>query len=123
MALTFSRAFPTFAFTTTWTSLPHSAARHELAALERELFLRADIVFTGGQSLHEAKYRQHRNIHLFASSIDASHFAQTRLSMIEPPDQSAIARPRLGFFGVIDERMDLDLVAARRSPGRSGSWS
>ncbi|HEX2431804.1 MAG TPA: glycosyltransferase family 1 protein [Aestuariivirgaceae bacterium] len=83
----------------------------ELAALERELFLRADIVFTGGQSLHEAKCRQHRNIHLFASSIDASHFAQARLSMIEPPDQSALARPRLGFFGVIDERMDLDLVA------------
>jgi glycosyltransferase involved in cell wall biosynthesis len=83
----------------------------ELAVLERELFLKADIVFTGGQSLHEAKCRQHRNIHLFASSIDASHFAQARLSMIEPPDQSAIARPRLGFFGVIDERMDLDLVA------------
>jgi glycosyltransferase involved in cell wall biosynthesis len=84
----------------------------ELAVLERELFLKADIVFTGGQSLHEAKSRRHRNIHLFASSIDAPHFAEARLPMVEPSDQSAISRPRLGFFGVIDERMDLDLVAA-----------
>jgi glycosyltransferase involved in cell wall biosynthesis len=84
----------------------------ELAVLEHELFRRADIVFAGGQSLYEAKCRRHRNIHLFASSIDARHFAEARLPMPEPPDQAAIARPRLGFFGVIDERMDLDLVAA-----------
>jgi glycosyltransferase involved in cell wall biosynthesis len=83
----------------------------ELAMLERELFLEADIVFTGGQSLYDAKRCRHRNIHLFPSSIDASHFGQARLSMPEPSDQSAIMRPRLGFFGVIDERMDLELVA------------
>ena len=83
----------------------------ELAELERELLLKADVVFTGGQSLHEAKCRRHRNIHLFASSIDAPHFAGARRPMIVPSDQSAIERPRLGFFGVIDERMDLDLVA------------
>ncbi len=83
----------------------------ELAELERELFLKADIVFTGGQSLYDAKRRRHHDVHLFPSSIDASHFGQARLSLPEPPDQSAIARPRLGFFGVIDERMDLDLVA------------
>jgi len=84
----------------------------ELAALEDELLLKADIVFAGGQSLYEAKCRRHRNIHLFASSIDAQHFAEARLPMVEPPDQAPIAQPRLGFFGVIDERMDLDLVAA-----------
>src|SRR5262245_34512709 len=67
----------------------------ELAVLERELLLKADIVFTGGQSLYDAKLRRHRNIHLFPSSVDASHFGQARLSMPEPSDQSAIMRPRL----------------------------
>jgi glycosyltransferase involved in cell wall biosynthesis len=83
----------------------------QLVVLESELFLKADLVFTGGQSLYEAKCHRHHNIHPFPSSIDAPHFAKARLSTREPPDQSAIPRPRLGYFGVIDERMDLDLVA------------
>jgi len=83
----------------------------ELVVLERELFLKADVVFTGGHSLYEAKRRRHHNIHPFPSSIEVSHFANARRSMTEPPDQARIGGPRLGFFGVIDERMDLDLVA------------
>jgi UDP-galactopyranose mutase len=84
-----------------------------LALREREalLFDLADVVFTGGQSLYEAKREQHTNIHPFPSSIDAAHFAQARDSQIDPADQVAIPHPRLGFFGVIDERMDLELVA------------
>jgi glycosyltransferase involved in cell wall biosynthesis len=83
----------------------------ELVVLERELFLKADVVFTGGHSLYEAKRRRHHNIHPFPSSIEVSHFANARRSMTEPPDQARIGGRRLGFFGVIDERMDLDLVA------------
>jgi glycosyltransferase involved in cell wall biosynthesis len=83
----------------------------ELVVLERELFLKADVVFTGGYSLYEAKRRRHHNIHPFPSSIEVSHFATARRSMTGPPDQARIGGPRLGFFGVIDERMDLDLVA------------
>jgi glycosyltransferase involved in cell wall biosynthesis len=83
----------------------------ELVVLERELFLKADVVFTGGHSLYDAKRRRHHNIHPFPSSIEVSHFANARRSMTEPPDQARIGGPRLGFFGVIDERMDLDLVA------------
>jgi len=68
-------------------------------------------VFTGGQSLYEAKRHAHPNIHPFPSSVDAAHFAQARTPNDDPADQASIPRPRLGFFGVIDERMDLELLA------------
>jgi len=77
---------------------------------ERELLDRADVVFTGGQSLYEAKRDQHPNIYAFPSSIDAPHFAQARSLSEAPPDQAEIPHPRLGFFGVLDERLDIDLV-------------
>jgi UDP-galactopyranose mutase len=82
-----------------------------LGFLEQELLQRADVVFTGGHSLYEAKRKQHPNIHPFPSSIDRAHFAQARQSLTEPADQANIPHPRLGFFGVIDERMDLELLA------------
>ena len=84
-----------------------------LKDLEAELLQRADLVFTGGYSLFEAKRGQHDNIHPFPSSVDVAHFANARnAAMIEPDDQAAIARPRLGFYGVIDERFDFDLLRA-----------
>ena len=79
---------------------------------EAELYRRADVVFTGGRSLYEAKRGRHPNVHLFPSSVDAAHFAQARAEQPDPADQAGIPRPRLGFFGVIDERMDTALVAA-----------
>ena len=78
---------------------------------EAELYKRADVVFTGGQSLFEAKRERHPNVHLFPSSIDAAHFGQARTLAEDPEDQAAIGRPRLGYVGVIDERMDLELLA------------
>ncbi len=77
---------------------------------EADLLKRAALVLTGGQSLFEAKRDQHPNIHPFPSSVDAAHFAQARSIDVEPADQAPIPRPRIGFFGVIDERMDLDLL-------------
>lgn len=79
---------------------------------EAELFNRADLVFTGGQSLYEVKRHQHKNVYAFPSSIDAPHFAQARSIGEEPTDQKEIPHPRLGFFGVIDERLDIELVDA-----------
>lgn len=79
---------------------------------EAELFRRADLVFTGGQSLYEAKRDQHHAVYAFPSSIDAPHFAQARSALGDPEDQAGIPRPRLGFFGVIDERMDIELLDA-----------
>jgi UDP-galactopyranose mutase len=77
---------------------------------EAELLTRADVVFTGGPSLYAAKRQRHPNVHLFPSSVDLAHFEQARAVTREPTDQETIARPRLGFFGVIDERMDLELL-------------
>jgi UDP-galactopyranose mutase len=84
---------------------------------EHELLARVDLVFTGGQSLYEAKRALHPNVHAFPSSVDVPHFAKARTTTRLPADQQAIPRPRVGYCGVIDERMDLDLVravAARR---------
>ncbi len=79
---------------------------------EKLLLADADVVFTGGHSLYEHKrsQSQHRNIHPFPSSVDVPHFARAREEMPEPPDQADIPAPRVGFFGVIDERMDIELV-------------
>ena len=85
---------------------------------EEILFHDADLVFTGGASLFESKRKQHRSVHLFPSSVDISHFAKARSLKHDPPDQAHISHPRLGYAGVIDERMDLDLlryVAAERT--------
>ena len=92
-----------------------------LQLLERELFQRAQLVFTGGQSLFEAKNRLHPNVHLFASSVDVEHYRAARQPLPEPADQRAIPGPRLGYFGVIDERVDLELIerVARERP----AWS
>ena len=85
-------------------------AHPQLKANESELLKRANVVFTGGHSLYEAKQHQHHNIHAFPSSIEKEHFATARYFVEEPVDQKDIPHPRLGFFGVIDERMDLELL-------------
>jgi UDP-galactopyranose mutase len=82
----------------------------ELGLRERELFKRADLVFTGGFSLYEAKRNNHPSVHAFPSSIDREHFKMARRALADPIDQQAIAHPRLGFFGVIDERFDIQLL-------------
>ncbi len=84
---------------------------------ELELLNRADVVFTGGHSLYEVKRHKHPFVHAFPSSIDREHFMQARTRGQDPEDQERIAHPRLGYFGVIDERFDtglLDAVAVAR---------
>jgi UDP-galactopyranose mutase len=77
---------------------------------ERRLFQRADVVFVGGASLYASKKMQHPNAHLFPSSIDYAHFATARAHPHDPPDQAGIPNPRIGFYGVLDERLDRDLL-------------
>ena len=79
--------------------------------MEQQLFARADIVFTGGLTLYEAKKSAHANIFPFPSSIDKQHFRQARNALAEPTDQAAIRGVKLGFYGVIDERFDQELIA------------
>lgn len=85
--------------------------------LEREaaLLARADVVYTGGPSLYEAKRRRHANVHCLPSAVDAAHYAPERARTPDPAVERLLAeipRPRLGFFGVIDERFDTALLAA-----------
>jgi UDP-galactopyranose mutase len=94
-------------------------ASAELPERERQLLARADVVFTGGRSLYEAKRRLHPNVHAFPSSVDVAHFSKARtLGDDEPADQAALPRPRVGYVGVIDERLDQELVdyVARSRP-------
>lgn len=85
-------------------------APKELVLLEKMLLKTADVVFTGGHSLHEAKKDQHNNIHVFPSSIDKTHFSKARTTDKEPADQADIDGFKLGFVGVIDERFDAKLI-------------
>jgi UDP-galactopyranose mutase len=81
-----------------------------MKANEVALFQEADLVFTGGASLYASKRKQHSSVHLFPSSVDFAHFSQALGNNREPDDQVAIPKPRLGYAGVIDERLDLELV-------------
>jgi len=86
-------------------------ASPQLLEREEQLLQRADVVFTGGPSLFRAKQNRHANVHCFPSSVNASHFAKAN-SVPEAADQALLPHPRLGYFGVIDERMDLGLLDA-----------
>jgi UDP-galactopyranose mutase len=85
-------------------------APRQLLQREHALLKKADLVFTGGPSLYRAKRSRHHSVHCFPSSVDNSHFSSAREPAAEIPAQHAVPRPRLGFFGVIDERLDIDLV-------------
>ena len=82
----------------------------ELQEREAELFGLSDLVFTGGRSLYEVKREQHDAVYCFPSSIEVDHFAKALEATDDPADQAPIARPRIGFFGVIDERTDIVLL-------------
>jgi glycosyltransferase involved in cell wall biosynthesis len=97
-------------------------APRPLVELERQLMSRADVVFTGGHSLYEAKQKRHPQVYAFPSCIDYDHFVQARQTLragadprphalVDPEDQVAIVGPRIGYSGVIDERLNLSLIA------------
>jgi UDP-galactopyranose mutase len=84
----------------------------DITQREKTLFAKADIVFTGGHSIYEHKKKAHHNIYSFPSSIDKTHFGKARKIKSDPPDQAHIPHPRFGFFGVIDERFDIEMIDA-----------
>jgi UDP-galactopyranose mutase len=87
-------------------------APRKMRMLEAELLSMADVVFTGGHGLYEAKQGAHENIHPFPSSVDQHHFSTARGRLQDPADQRSLPHPRLGYYGVVDERVDLILIAA-----------
>lgn len=86
---------------------PPRLLEHEHALLQR-----ADLVFTGGPSLYEAKRGLHPEVHCFPSSVDIGHFRQALDRNIAYAPHRRLPGPRLGYFGVLDERFDIALVAA-----------
>lgn len=86
-------------------------APKQLLQRESALLNIADLCFTGGPSLYQSKRERHANAHCFSSSVDAKHFQKALDRDYSHPEQAHVARPRLGFYGVIDERFDTDLVS------------
>jgi UDP-galactopyranose mutase len=86
-------------------------ASPDLVTLERALLDRADLVLTGGRSLYQVKSKLHPNVCEVPSSVDRDHFSAARGPQPEPADQREIPAPRIGFYGVLDERLDFELVA------------
>lgn len=89
-----------------------AAAPPQLMDYEKALFKKVDIVFTGGFSLYESKRKQHASVYPVPSSVDMAHFGIARHKHLQPHDQLAFTGPKIGFYGVIDERIDLDLIRA-----------
>ena len=121
MAVPWTRHLTADAAATVYDCMDHLAGFKDAPAglreLEQELLARADLVFTGGASLHEEKSRYRDGVHCFPSSVDLEHFAAARLGLPDPVDQASIPRPRVGYFGVLDERIDWPMlgdVAANR---------
>lgn len=85
-------------------------APQELIKQEKFLLSEAHIVFTGGKSLFESKNKAHKNVHCFTSSVDRKHFEQAKEEIMIPEDIRNIRKPIVGYFGVIDERIDLELL-------------
>lgn len=93
-------------------------APRQLRQRESALLKRAAVVLTGGPSLYEAKRGLHEQVVCLPSAVDSAHFDPTRLQAGNPEAaeaarlQGALPAPRLGYFGVIDERLDVGVVAA-----------
>jgi glycosyltransferase involved in cell wall biosynthesis len=83
----------------------------DIAEREQYLLKHADVVFTGGRSLYESKSRRHGNVHFFGCGVDAHHFGGARRAdVVVPPELAELPGPVLGYFGVIDERLDYGLI-------------
>jgi glycosyltransferase involved in cell wall biosynthesis len=85
----------------------------EIISRERELLAKADVVFTGGRKMWESKSRFNSNCHFYGCGVDMNHFSTARLAATEiPAEIAALPKPVLGYFGVVDERLDYKLIEA-----------
>jgi glycosyltransferase involved in cell wall biosynthesis len=86
-------------------------APRELVDRERYLMAQSDVVFTGGYRLWQSKSKYHANVHFFGCGVDVAHFASARSANLQLPREiAALEKPVIGYYGVIDERIDYDLL-------------
>jgi glycosyltransferase involved in cell wall biosynthesis len=89
---------------------------------EKLLLSKADIVFTGGYELREKKAKQHNNVHCFGCGVEYDHFSKAQLEETQVPDDlKDLKKPVIGWFGVVDERVDYDLI--REAAEKRPDWS
>ncbi len=94
----------------------------EILRRELELLGKADVVFCGGRKLWESKSRHNRNCHFYGCGVEVDHFAKARSAETTiPNDVDFVHRPILGYFGVVDERMDYELV--QKLAAANPEWS
>lgn len=79
---------------------------------EADLMAAADVVFTGGPSMYQARRDKHANVHLFNSGVDVEHFGKALAEETAVPTDIALLHPVLLYYGVIDERMGWNNLAA-----------
>lgn len=83
----------------------------QIKTREQKLLAVADVVFAGGRKLWESKKLLNDNCHFYGCGVDVAHFGKARHSETKIPDDIApLRKPTLGYFGVIDERMDYELL-------------
>ena len=84
----------------------------ELVRRERELLAVADVVFAGGPKMWVDKREHNANCFSYGCGVDVNHFGRARQETTEiPADVRNFSGPVLGYFGVVDERIDYDLLA------------
>ncbi len=94
----------------------------ELIRRERELLAIADVVFAGGPKIGRDKIKHNANTHSYGCGVDIKHFGKARSKTTKiPEDVANLPGPVFGFFGVVDERMDYELVAALADAYPDGS--
>lgn len=81
----------------------------DLGRREQQLLRRADLVLAGGHRLWQARARVHANAHFIGCGVDVAHFAAGR-EVARPTDLGPVDRPVMGYYGVIDERLDYELI-------------
>ena len=97
-------------------------APSDLGARERHLMAAADVVFTGGYQLYTSKARHHDNVHFYGCGVDARHFGLARSAeTVMAPELADLPKPVLGYFGVVDERLDYELIARLADAFPTGS--
>lgn len=94
----------------------------EIKAREQRLLAAADVVFAGGRKMWLSKSRYNDNAHFYGCGVDVKHFAKARAAETEvPADVAGVKKPILGYFGVVDERLDYELIAKLADADRD--WS
>src|SRR4051812_48710457 len=97
-------------------------APEDLSQRERDLIAKADVVFTGGYQLYTRKSQHHANVHFFGCGVDVDHYARARHpDTAVPADVASLPHPILGYFGVVDERLDYALIEALADAFPNGS--